>query len=293
MQFWRLIYSGPGQPYWNMAVDEMLFRRCQENQNFPPTLRIYDWSEPAFSLGYFQDIQQTLNLEKTQIEGLKVVRRMTGGRAVLHYSELTYSVVANSSRNPELGFSLAETYRQLSLALARSLELLGIRAEYKKGKVSQIPARSFYAHPCFNSVSRFELTAKGKKLAGSAQRRTRDCFIQQGSLPLKNGCLDINDYLVIPKKNQPEKHSWDEKSTTLSAAAGRRIELSEARDCLSRGFEEFFKVEFMKEGLSRPELLSTFRLEREKYSQSSWNYGRPDIKYPSQPPSQQEQVTLA
>lgn len=276
-----------------MAVDEMLFRRCQESQSFPPTLRIYDWSEPAFSIGYFQDIYQTLNVEKTQQEGLKVVRRMTGGRAVLHHSELTYSVVANSSRNPELGSSLAETYRQLSLALARSLRLLGIRAEYKKGKVSQVPARSFYAYPCFSSVSSFELTAKGKKLAGSAQRRTKGYFIQQGSLPRENGDLDINDYLVIPQKDKPNKHSWDEKSTTLSAVAGRKIELPEVKDCVSRGFEEFFGIKFMEERLSRPELMLAFKLEAEKYSQPNWNYGRPGAKYPSQPAGHREQLALA
>ena len=119
-----------------MAVDEMLFIRCQEKRNFPPTLRIYDWSEPAVSIGYFQDIREAINVQKARQDGLKIVRRITGGRAVLHYGELTYAVVANGSRHPELGTNLRSTYRQISLALARGLEQLGIRAEYKRGRAA-------------------------------------------------------------------------------------------------------------------------------------------------------------
>ena len=272
MQFWRLIYSGAGPAYWNMAVDEMLFLRCQEKKNFPPTLRIYDWSKPAVSIGYFQDINLALNVQKAQQEGLKVVRRITGGRAVLHYGELTYAVVANSTSNPELGLSLMETYREISMALSRALAWLGIRAEYKKGQGAGGPSRLSYHSPCFESAYSYELTVNGQKLLGSAQRRRQEFFIQQGSMPREKRELKLQNYLVAENGEVSGLHSWDEKAICINSLVGKEVDLLELKECLKSGFQEHFGMAFIEEGLTKPELNLAFKLEREKYSQEYWNF---------------------
>lgn len=258
-----------------MAMDEMLFIRCQEKRNFPPTLRIYDWSEPAVSLGYFQQINQAINVQKARQDGLKIVRRITGGRAVLHFGELTYAVVANSSGNPELGTDLLSTYRQISLALTRGLEKLGIRAEYKRGRTAGRTSRLSYHHPCFESISSYELTANGRKLVGSAQRRSQGCFLQHGSIPRDKSEWKIESYLPPePREVATDQHSWDEKSTSLSALTGRKVELDELKKSLKEGFADYFGISFVEEGVTKPELKLAFRLERDKYSQESWNQNR-------------------
>jgi lipoate-protein ligase A len=274
LQFWRLIYTDAGQPYWNMAVDETLFRRCQEFSNFPPTLRIYDWKEPAFTIGYFQDINQALNLQKAGQQGLKVVRRMTGGRAILHYGELTYAVVADSWRNPQLGSSLLETYRELCLAWIEVMRLLGIRVEYSRGRASQKKVRSSYDTPCFASASIYELTVKGKKLLGSAQRRTKACFIQQGSLPRFNAGRSVAFYFGPENRNRQELHSWDERGVNLESLTGRRWTLAELKEYVKKGFERHFGVSLVEEGLTQPETKMALQLEKDKYSRPEWNHFR-------------------
>ncbi len=274
MRFWRLIYSGPGSPYWNMAVDEMLFIRCQENRNFPPTLRIYDWSEPAISLGYFQDAYQAINVHKAQLERVSLVRRITGGRAVLHFGELTYAVVANSHRDRMLGTELRSTYQKISLAIRRALQKLGIRAEYKRGRPARRADRLSYTHPCFQSVSAYELTVEGKKIAGSAQRRSKECFIQQGSLPREKVQWKISDFLPASQNlSGSALHSWDEKGISLSGLTGKKVDLLELKEHFKHGFEEHFGVSFIEEGLTKAEHNTAFQLEREKYSQPEWNLG--------------------
>jgi lipoate-protein ligase A len=258
-----------------MAVDEMLFIRCQENKNFPPTLRIYDWSEPAISIGYFQDAYQAINVQKAQLERVSLVRRITGGRAVLHFGELTYAVVANSSNDRILGTDLRSTYQEISLATRRALQKLGIRAEYKRGRAAGNSSRLSYHHPCFESISSYELTANGRKLVGSAQRRSQGCFLQHGSIPRSKSDWKIEDYLSpSPGEDAANQHSWDEKSTSLSALTGRKMELEELKRSLKEGFADYFGISFVEEGVTKPELKLAFRLERDKYSQECWNLNR-------------------
>lgn len=266
-----------------MAQDEALFLCCQKNRNFIPTLRIYDWTEPAFTIGYFQDLGRALDAEKTKKEGLKIVRRMTGGRAILHYAELTYSMVADSSRNPEIGQSLAETYARLSLAFASTLERLGIRVEYQRGKANRRESRSSYPKPCFASLSSHELSANGRKIMGSAQRRSRGCFIQQGSLPREKTGWNIVDYLPLSPGNGRSQHSWDEKVVSLQVLLGRPIGLGELRNYVKESFEKFFSIGLVEEGFTTEEMKLALKLEKEKYSQAGWNYFRQSQQYPSQP----------
>ena len=168
MKPWRYIFTGAQDAFLNMALDEALLLSCQE-LNSPPVLRLYQWNPPGISLGYSQPIGKTVNLEKCRNLHIDVVRRITGGRAVLHESELTYSVCASLSNYPQLGKTTLQTYRIISQALLESLRILGIEGDWVKPARELLSASSPAAlvQPCFVSHSRYEITVKGRKLIGS------------------------------------------------------------------------------------------------------------------------------
>lgn len=160
-----------------MAVDEWLMSTARQR---PPTLRLYGWRQPTVSLGRNERWQRVISPKRLREKGVGLVRRPTGGRAVLHHREITYSVTGSPTKHKELGETLDETLGLISSALALGLRRLGADVEI---------ARRDYPLPrnegvCFESTTRYELSAIGRKLVGSAQFRTRNAFLQHGSMPL-------------------------------------------------------------------------------------------------------------
>lgn len=173
MDAWRLLSDAPGDPAWNMALDEALLESHRLGFT-PPTLRFYSWTPSALSLGYAQPLEDA-DLDACRREGLAVVRRPTGGRAVLHRGELTYSLVASE------GFpaSVSGTYQRITEVLARALSRLGLDLTIEPGKLTRSTTAS-----CFQSATRADLLALGRKLVGSAQTRREGAFLQHGSVML-------------------------------------------------------------------------------------------------------------
>lgn len=169
---WRLLEDPPQGAAWNMAVDDALLA-CASDVG-PPTLRLYAWSAPTLSLGYFQPVSD-VDLTACRARGIEVVRRPTGGRAVLHDDELTYAVVAPLHRFPG---GVSVVYHQISQALAEALAVLGIPTSMQRHHAR---ARSA---ACFDTPAFAELCVAGKKVSGGAQTRTRHALLQHGSLPL-------------------------------------------------------------------------------------------------------------
>ena len=171
MDRWRLIIDPPMGGAENMASDEaMLLHAGTEGKSIPPTLRLYGWLSPTISIGCHQDAGQFSG------HALPVVRRITGGRAVLHHMELTYSIVAHSDAAPFSG-GIMGAYRRISSCIALALKDIGIDAglsEKRKG-YEKTPA-------CFNSSVKYEVLVGGRKIAGSAQRRFKGVFLQHGSV---------------------------------------------------------------------------------------------------------------
>jgi len=174
---WRLIVaSRPATGFWNMAVDEALLAAASDG--VPPTLRLYGWSGPWLSLGHAQPFDDA-TLAACRSAGVGVVRRVTGGRAVLHGADLTYAVTASERALPD---GLHASYRVLSDALVDALRGLGIRAErVARGADRVAPAGRF---DCFADAADDEVCAGGRKLAGSAQRRAGGALLQHGSIRL-------------------------------------------------------------------------------------------------------------
>jgi len=177
---WRLIKDNYHTGFMNMAIDEAIMIAHREGL-VPPTIRFYQWSPPAVSLGYFQDLKKEIDVDVCKNIGVDIVRRPTGGKAVLHDKELTYSFIIRES-HPLVNDSILETYKKISGGVIRGLSYLGITAELvplrdklkrdslHKGKKSEI-RHSDFKSICFSVPSQYEVQVEDKKIVGSAQVR--------------------------------------------------------------------------------------------------------------------------
>lgn len=179
---WRLILDPPAPAGYNMAVDEAVVDSCRRGLS-GPTLRLYGWDRPAISLGYFQRPDQTVDLDRCREAGVAVVRRTTGGRAVYHRDEVTYSVAAPVP-HPAFPSTIRGTYDVIARALHAALDILGFPVE-RRDRTPERVRRGAGSPLCFAATSRHEITLEGKKVVGSAQRRWPTAFLQHGSILLR------------------------------------------------------------------------------------------------------------
>lgn len=172
---WRLIPYRSYNAFQNMAVDEAIFRETLRNRK-PPTLRFFGWRPAAVSIGYFQDAQNEIHTDGCRRAGVDLVRRITGGKAVYHQDEVTYSLAAGSAerRFPD---DIVRTYEIISSCLARGLSELGVRAN-----LAETGRKAGRAPCCFSEPAGRELLVDGRKICGSAQIRSHGGFLQHGSL---------------------------------------------------------------------------------------------------------------
>jgi len=289
MKQWRIIFTGASDAFFNMALDEAILQ-AYEKGDVIPTLRAYLWKPPGVSIGYFQATENTVDLNKCKENNIDVVRRITGGRAVLHENEITYSVCASIREYPELGENVNETYQKISFALLESLKALEIFGEWVKthkdrikmdstGSINspqagslQFAENSCLSEPCFISNSRYEITVARKKLIGSAQRRFQNSFIQHGSIPLGKGKVSLPHLLTEEINKKKMKEKLERKSTNLEEILKRKVESKEVLFALKKGFSKFFDVEMIKSEPSKKEIETAQVLREEKYSTEEWNF---------------------
>jgi lipoate-protein ligase A len=237
-----------------MAVDESLARDLC-GSGLDGVVRVYGWIPPCVSLGYHQRIE-TVDVEKLRREGIDVVRRPTGGRAILHWEELTYSVVLRAN-----GRSLSEVYHQIGLALVRGLGLMNSEISLARPDPGAIlPVRPATAIPCYTSTARFEIQYRGKKLVGSAQRRYSfgrdessenssrfdEVVLQHGSILIGPAHRRLAEFLTLDGEEQVVAVAKElaEKSTELSTVLGRPVESEEVARHVRSGFEEEWGIDF-------------------------------------------------
>jgi len=266
-----------------MALDEALLFSCEE-QKSPPILRLYHWNPPSISLGYSQLIASTIDLKKCRDRHIDVVRRITGGRAVLHENELTYSVCADAGKYPDLGQSTIQTYQKISSALLESLRFLGITAEWHKPsrETESLFFCKFPSKPCFVSTSRYEITVKGRKLIGSAQRRfgsrsgrrTTMSFIQHGSILTGKGRYNIAGFLPEGSSAEALTQSLDKRSTNIEEILKRPAKTDEMISALKAGFSSAFDIKLVESYITDAERKKAETLNQEKYLTEEWNYQR-------------------
>jgi len=265
---WRLIRSAPGSGAWNMAVDEAILMAIGADDVLP-TLRLYAWNPPCLSLGYAQKHSE-VDWAAIQECGWDVVRRPTGGRAILHTDELTYSVIGPADE-PRLAGGVLESYSRLAKGLSRGLIKMGM--EVAAHEKYPLPPGSGPAGPvCFEIPSNYEITLGGKKLIGSAQARRKEGVLQHGSLPLYGDLSRITQALVFPT---PEERLLAgtrllSRATTVESGLGRQVSWEEAAECITQGFSEALSLYLVEEPLSPTEIKNARRLMTEKYAHPDW-----------------------
>lgn len=224
---WRFLLDEPRDGPSNMAIDEALALACARGWS-PPTLRLYRWAVPTVSLGYNQPIRADVNLSLCVRRGIPVVRRPTGGRALLHDRELTYSLalpIPTGSRG------VLQDYRWISYCFLLALRRLGVAATFSRGTRITEEAGGV----CFLSASRYELSVNGQKVLGSAQRRFSGALLQHGSL-----LIDV-DHSVWTSLF-PQARELRARATGLKAVLGRSPSWEEVVGAVRGGFEEGAKV---------------------------------------------------
>jgi lipoate-protein ligase A len=251
-----------------MALDEALLESVG-TQKALPVLRLYSWAPGCVSLGYAQPASDIDHQVRVAL-GWDIVRRPTGGRAVLHIDELTYAVIAPLDE-PRVKGSILESYRRLSLALLNALRKLGL--DPSADKEYQLPEGSQKdAAVCFEVPSNYEITVEGKKLIGSAQARKHKAVLQHGSLPLFG---DITRILrVMHFSSNEEKESATLKllnhATTVETITGTQIPFQTVAQAYSEAFSETLEIQFEFTQPTQKEISRAHELEKEKYKNPDW-----------------------
>jgi lipoate-protein ligase A len=258
MDRWRLLVQPELPGYRQMAIDEALYLLADS-----PVLRFYTWQKPTLSLGFFQDYKRVVRESFLMHNNIDVVRRITGGRAVLHQFEVTYAL-AGPLKHHFADKSLQETYRLIAEALNQGLKSLGVpQSFFSKESSGPEAMRESRLPQCFVAVSRYEIAKDARKIIGSAQKRSRDRFVQHGSILLdfdvafQNGCI-LNPDLQIEKKVAP-----------LNPMFGRVVSLTEVLEHFGKAFEEQFQITAEPSELDKNELDLICSLEQ-KYQSPEW-----------------------
>jgi lipoate-protein ligase A len=267
-QQWRLLVTPASHGAWNMAIDEAVLEVVGQNQSLP-TLRLYAWEPPCLSIGYAQpniDVDKECLFER----GWDWVRRPTGGRAILHTDELTYSILAPLNDQRVSG-GVLESYQRLSKALLTALHLLNIPAEAHPIN----PTRNIQGNGpvCFEVPSNYEVVMDGKKLIGSAQARRKNGVLQHGTLPLCGDLTRITQVLVFSdEQNRREAASrLLSHATTVETILGYKISWELAAQAFIDGFQSELNIDLVSDDLSMQESKRAEKLVDEKYSHPSWS----------------------
>lgn len=285
---WRLIVHAEADGATNMAVDEAILNAVIEGTS-PPTLRFYGWSPPCLSLGRSQPLADA-DLEACRRAGMDVVRRPTGGKAILHTDELTYAVALLQS-DPRATGDVVESYRRLSEGLLAGLRPLGVDAVQARGREPRVaesardklpgahspgyntsPNRipSVLTAVCFETPSDYEILSGGRKLVGSAQWRARGGVLQHGTLPLCGDLTRIVDCLAFSDaERQEQRRAVRRRACTLQEALGHTISFFEAAQALAEGFGHALDLKLAPGELSPHECTGASAI-RSRYVEETW-----------------------
>ncbi len=267
MNTWRFLDTGSACGAFNMATDEALLEGVAAGA---PALRVYGWQPPAVSFGYGQQPGREVDLDKCRAAGIEVVRRLTGGRAVLHWDELTYSVLCRED-DPQCGGPISHTYRRIGEALVTGLRLYGVEAALERAPARPLrPRVAGVSEPCFSSLARWEVKCRGRKLIGSAQRRVRGAVLQHGSLLTGPRHRRLLELLPPGAAGGEGARRLEEGSTFLAECAAGPVDLGRLAACLAEGFGRCLGVEMAPGQLSPAEQERAGELMQTQYGDPAW-----------------------
>lgn len=265
---WRFIDTGPCKAAYNMALDEAIATAVRKD-HAPPTLRLYGWNTPSVSIGCFQkinDIDSDYCIEKH----IPLVRRPTGGRAILHSNEITYSFSVKTTSGI-FSKGLLDSYKKMSKAFCLAFSKIGLTPEVKLLKETRhtsLITRHSRSPLCFQLASYGEITIHDKKVIGSAQKRWTDGLLQQGSIP----CVIDNDEMAkVFRLGSVHK--------LLGALTGLKeiipeLTIDELKNAIRTSFEETFDTRLIPSFPSHEEVSLAEEFEAKKYLSPQWNFQR-------------------
>jgi lipoate-protein ligase A len=267
---WRLIQDGAADGAWNMAVDEAVARAVGDGVA-PATLRLYSWNVPTVSLGYLQRTPGGVDFAACRDRGIPVVRRVTGGRAVLHAAELTYSVAVPLDRTWR-SLSVRDSFILFCRGLIAGLARLGVTAELGETggrRLESSASGTRETGACFLLGEMPALLVGGRKLVGSAQRRWDRCLLQHGSI-----LLDFDPHLhqaIFPAWSRTQPTAG---ITCLHSVLGRLPRNGELTSALAAGWEEIFGHPCVAGDLSPDEVRAATNLADARYRSAEWTFQR-------------------
>jgi lipoate-protein ligase A len=255
---WRLIIdSVPGEGAWNMALDEFLFQSLTDEPR--TVVRFYQWARPTVSVGYSQDLSRVVDADFCRRLGVDIVRRLTGGKVVLHHRELTYAICSSDAGT--FTEKLADSYRLISRGLMNGLAMMGVETS-----LAGPPPASYIRGvlPCFAHPGLDEVEWEGRKIIGSAQKRVAARFLQHGSIPL------VKEEELLRAVSFLEGGLGELRMASLEEALGRPVGFTWAARRLAAGLEDFFGVEFEAWAPGPEEREAVLRLSLDRYANPDW-----------------------
>ena len=250
---WRLLQTGFNTAFSNMAIDRAILV-ANSKGTVPPTVRFYGWIPPAISIGYFQSLADEVDISSCESLGVDYVRRITGGGAVFHDKELTYSIVIPEA-HPAIPKNILKSYGRICNAIIQGLTNLGISSTYA-------PIN--------------DILVDGKKISGNAQTRKERTVLQHGTILLDVDVDTMFSLLKVPNEKIKDKLIQDVKQrmTSIHHILGKKIRFEEVAEALKVGFEEEFHVELIQEILTKEEKTLAVQFEKECFSTTQWNHRR-------------------
>jgi lipoate-protein ligase A len=249
----RIIVDPPKPASFNMAADRYLLQSSAASTDI--TIRFYEWLKPTITLGYMQDSSQIIDFESLKSINGEWIRRITGGRGVLHYNDLTYSIIFPKTATL-LGNSISESYSIISQCLMLGLSNAGIPCEAEDSDLDAHVERTRIQLPCFLSPNRNEILCKGKKLIGSAQKRTEHGVLQHGSIPFTNDFRNLPDYCNLDESQKNTQIKMLESKCTCINELNATLTKNELIEFLKKGFSEILQVSLFNDSWQDNELAS-------------------------------------
>ncbi len=248
----RFIKDGFHDAFTNMAIDEAIMKNCTKLGK--PTIRFYGWKPSAISIGYFQSLEEEVDLRKCNELGIDFVRRITGGGAVFHDCELTYSFVCSEDSNivPK---NILESYQKICNGLISGFKELELDAKF-------VPLN--------------DIVVNGKKISGNAQTRREKIVLQHGTILLKVDVEKMFSLLKVPDEKIRDKLITDVKQrvTSVENEFGKELSFEDCATAMKLGFQKAFNANLVKGELSQEELKLAEQIKKEQFSKKEWNFKR-------------------
>lgn len=226
----------------NMAIDEALLN-WHSKREIPPTLRFYGWTAPSLSVGHFQKTDKRVDFAAIEHYGCEFVRRLTGGSAVLHDDELTYSIVVTEN-HPSIPKSVREAYHILTKGILEGYRNLNIHADYAyPSREETIKDRSAV---CFEQAAYYEMVIEGKKLSGNAQTRKKGVLLQHGSIPMSIDENMLFDLFLFPSERVKERqrHAFADKAIAINQITNKKHTYDMLTEAFYHGFQTGLGIKF-------------------------------------------------